>query len=369
MEPLLTLSASKRREPIDDYRSEAPRMLPEFRLYRPKAGHPDWPRLLDEAKQLAAELRPTLAPPEGVLDALKRRGAAYATTLRNYIENRALDGQGREDLRPLYFIWTTSRICNFACTYCDDHQGHKYPDLPNDGALTTEQGIELLRIMRTRTPSLYFAGGEPTVRKDLPEWTAAAHRMSYYPIIINTNGSLIARNLRKPEWTSWLAQTDIVIVSLDGLDLRMLSDMWVYRKPHEVLRNLLLLRELRDEMRVKLTVNCMIEPGRIADARAMLDLANDLRIWFCPVPVNIGPAVDRKLHADPEYADLVGTILERKRAGYPIIGSLRMNERLLKGEPLSCRNTIKPHIDFDGSLVWPCKASMNVSPRRINVPA
>ncbi len=50
-----------------------------------------------------------------------------------------------------------------------------------------------------------------------------------------------------------------------------------------------------------------------------------------------------------------------------IIGSLRMNERLLGGTPLSCRNTLKPHIDHDGSLVWPCKACVNVPPEYVPV--
>jgi hypothetical protein len=32
-----------------------------------------------------------------------------------------------------------------------------------------------------------------------------------------------------------------------------------------------------------------------------------------------------------------------------------------------CRNTLKPHVDYDGHLFWPCKASVNVEPRRIDV--
>jgi len=44
-----------------------------------------------------------------------------------------------------------------------------------------------------------------------------------------------------------------------------------------------------------------------------------------------------------------------------------MLRRLLQAEPLACRNTLKPHVDHDGYLFWPCKASANVEPLRVNV--
>lgn len=333
----------------------------------PNLHETDWAQMESEARTIAAELLPALEAPQPVPAMARRRLGAYGTTLRNAVTNWRLDRAGREDLRPLYFIWTTLRTCNFRCTYCDDHQGHKYPDLPNDGVLSTEQGIQLLRVMRTRTPSVYFAGGEPTVRKDLPTLARAAREMNYYPIIINTNGSLVERNLRKPAWRTWLADTDIVIVSLDSLNLETLREMWVYRRPEQVLRNILLLRELSAAMNFKLMVNCVIQPGRIADARDVLNFADKYGIWFCPVPVNIGPHVDQQLMEDPEYARFVAEILRRKRQGTRVSGSLRMNERLLTGAPHSCRNSVKPHIDFNGDLLWPCKATINVPPAHVNV--
>ena len=276
-------------------------------------------------------------------------------------------GVGREDLRPLYFIWTTTRACNFACGYCDDHRGRKYPDLPNDGVLDTEQGKQLLRIMRTGTPSVYFAGGEPTLRKDLPELTRAARDLDYYPIIVNTNASALDRQLGRPAWRTWLADMDIIVVSLDGLGLTRLGELWVYKRPADVVRNLLMLRELREEFGFKLMVNTVIQPGDVRAARDVLDLCNDLGIWWCPVPQNVGPTVDAELANDPDYEALVQTILARKRGGQRITGSARLNARLLRSEPLQCRNTLKPHVDFDGQLYWPCKAAVNKAPERIDV--
>ena len=352
---------------IDEPRAVAPAGLPEFDLYEPRAGHPDWPRLAKEARALAAELRPRLERRRRGRAEHTRRLRAYGTALRNFAVNWRMERAGREDLRPLYFIWTTLRACNFACDYCDDHPGRKYPDLSDEGRLDTAGGRRLLAVMRTGTSSVYFAGGEPTLRKDLPELTRAARDLDYYPIIVNTNGSALDRLLKRDAWRGWLADVDILVVSLDALDLDLLRRMWVYRRPEDVLRNLLMLRELASETGVKLMVNTVIQPGRVAHARDVLDLACDLGLWFCPVPVNIGPRVDGALRDDPEYQALADLILERKRAGHRISGSLRMNERLLRSDPLRCRNTLKPHVDHDGHLLWPCKSTVNVSPERVDV--
>ncbi len=328
---------------------------------------PDWQTLNARAHIMAHELLPRLERPQEGLALYQRKLAAYRTTLQNFFYNRSLDREGREDFRPLYFIWTVVRACNFLCTYCDDHQGHRYPELSNKGVLNTEQGKRLLSVMRTRTPSVYFAGGEPTARQDLPVLTRHARDLNYYPIIVNTNGSLIAKNLAKATWRSWLADVDIVIVSLDGLDLNILGPMWGFQNPEVVFENLLLLQKLSKVMGFKLMVNTVIQPGIVAQARAVLDWAREQGIWFCGVPMNLGPTVHPKLKEDPEYIDLVEIILAHKRAGQRISGSLRMNERLFRSDPLNCRNTLKPHVDFDGRLFWPCKASVNIAPRTLNV--
>ncbi|MBT3224223.1 MAG: radical SAM protein, partial [Proteobacteria bacterium] len=245
--------------------------------------------------------------------------------------------------------------------------GNKYPELPNRGVLNTQDAIRLLEVMRTRASALYFAGGEPTMRKDLPLLTRVARDLDYYPIIINTNASILDRLLAKEKWRSWLADMDNIIVSLDSLDLEKLKSMWVYKKPENVIRNLLLLREFSEEMRFKLMVNMVIQPDTIDAASDVVDFVNDLGIWLAPVPMNTGATIDASLVQNRAYIQLANKIIARKQAGYPIVGSVRMNKRLLFSEKLTCRNALKPHVDYDGRLIWPCKSTKNVKPQGINV--
>lgn len=324
--------------------------------------------LVDRAAQArrAQALLPELTRPSRVEDAA-RRAAAYRTALASYVENRRRARRGREDLLPLYFIWTVSRRCNFLCEYCDDHRGRRYPELPRDGELDTAAGLEVLRTMRTRCPSVYFAGGEPTLRDDLPVWLREARALRYFPTILNTNGSAIVKRLRQPAWRTALADLDVIVVSLDALDPRVLSAMWGYPRPAEVIEAIHVLAALAAPLRFSLMVNCVIQPGRVAHARAVLDFARDLEIGFAPVPVNVGPTVDVALRDDPEYADFVELVLARKREGQRIAGSERMLRRLLSSAKLACRNTLKPHVDHDGKLFWPCKASVAVEPVTLDV--
>lgn len=329
----------------------------------------DQNRLLDEARAQARHLLPLLDPPETRPVAWRRKARSWRTATRNLVENRRRARAGREDLLPLYFIWTTLRPCNFSCTYCDDHRGNKYPDLSPKGQLDTAGGVRVLEVMRTRTPSVYFAGGEPTIRADLPALTRAARDLGYHPIVVNTNASVLHKQLEKPAWRGWLADVDIIVVSLDALDLDVLRDLWVTKRPEDVLRNLFLLRELAGPMGVKLMVNAVVQPGGVHHARAVLDLCEELGIWFNAVPQNEGPRVAQGLANDPAYDAFVDHLLARKRAGARISGSLRLLERLLRSAPLTCRNTLKPHVDHDGMLFWPCKAMVNQEPVHLDVRA
>jgi MoaA/NifB/PqqE/SkfB family radical SAM enzyme len=160
---------------------------------------------------------------------------------------------------------------------------------------------------------------------------------------------------------------DHLVVSLDALDPAVLDRVWQTGRSADVIRNLLLMHELCGDMRVRLMVSTVVRPGAVRHARDVLDWCNDLGICFCPMPVNVGPTIEPALLADAEYRAFVALVLERKRAGYRIAGSQRMNERMLTAQPLDCRNTLKPHIDYDGRLFWPCKAAVDVAPLEINV--
>ncbi|HPM77963.1 MAG TPA: radical SAM protein, partial [bacterium] len=328
---------------------------------------PDFAHCLADARETAENLLPNLARDADLSAAdrardLARKAKALRKVAENYAVNQIRYRRGDHALRPLYVIWTMLNDCNFRCAYCDNHQGRAYFDVPDPARLDTAGGRRLLEVMITGTPAIYWCGGEPTLRHDLPELLDHAWRLGYFPNMINTNGSLLHRRLADPAWSRFLRQMDVVIVSLDGLDVARLDELWGVRQAERVFTNILLLRELRREIDFKLAVNTVITRETIDEARAVLDLMSDLDVWFVPVPVNHRHEPDRALLNDPAYRALAEEILTRKRRGHKIIGSERLLRRLLYAEPYRCFTALKPHVWSNGEICWPCRAAANVAP-------
>jgi len=345
----------------------------EFKFYTPAKGHPDWDDISESAADLVDSVSETVefdrGTPGEIAAEARRITDALTTTGRSMITNYRRLKNGNENLIPPYFIWTMSNACNFRCSYCDNHRGQKYFDLPSRETLSTEKGKKLLEICRKNVTGIYFCGGEPTLRKNLPELTAHAHSINYFPLMINTNGSRIHRILADPAYSKWLKQMDIIIVSLDALDVGLLAKTWGMKKDlcRQVMVNILALRRLQEKVRFKLMVNTVITPGTIGEADKILDWANDLGIWYSPVPMNYGPTAKQELLDDPEYRSLARKIVKRKKEGYKVLGSKKLVESLLNEKPIDCYPTLKPHVDPDGSLLWPCKGVASFEPARINV--
>jgi MoaA/NifB/PqqE/SkfB family radical SAM enzyme len=327
---------------------------------------------MEQALDLAAMIRPRITRESGLSaydrmsDAIRKIKALHQM-VENFAINRRRYRQGDHALRPLYVIWTMLNACNFRCSYCDNHQGEHYYDIPDQDRLDTEKGKRLLAVMRTGTPAIYWCGGEPTMRDDLPELLEYAWELGYFPNMINTNASLLHKRLMMPEWRNFLWKMDMIIVSLDGLNLERLNRLWGTRMARQVVVNLLMLVELKKDMPFKLVVNTVITPESIDEAGYVLDLMCDLGIWFVPVPVNLKHEPVRALLDDPDYVHLANTILGRKKQGHRLIGSHRLLKQLVYAENYQCLTALKPHVWSNGEICWPCRASAQVKPVNIKL--
>jgi radical SAM protein with 4Fe4S-binding SPASM domain len=108
---------------------------------------------------------------------------------------------------PSYVIWDCTRRCNLSCLHCGAVK-EKYTR-----ELTTEQIKSILdQLADLKTDMFAVTGGEPLLRKDLPEVLSHAHRRGLKTGIA-TNGFLVDR--AAAEWIK-NAQVQSVQVSLDG---------------------------------------------------------------------------------------------------------------------------------------------------------
>ena len=133
-------------------------------------------------------------------------------------------GRAIRDLR----ISVTDR-CNFRCTYCMPKEvfGRDYAFLPRDQVLSFEEIERTARVfVALGVEKLRITGGEPLVRRDLPDLIAqlaALERPDGGPLdlTLTTNGSAL-RALAAPLADAGLRR---VTVSLDSLDDAVFSAM------------------------------------------------------------------------------------------------------------------------------------------------
>jgi 12,18-didecarboxysiroheme deacetylase len=117
--------------------------------------------------------------------------------------------QFSEDKRPVV-VWNVTRRCNLKCVHCYAHA----KDIFFDNELTTEQGKELIDDLAAYgSPVMLFSGGEPLVRKDLPQLAAYAVEKGMRAVI-STNGTLITPKVARTLKEIGLSYVGI---SLDGM--------------------------------------------------------------------------------------------------------------------------------------------------------
>ena len=117
--------------------------------------------------------------------------------------------QFSKDKKPVV-VWNMGRRCNLKCIHCYARSR----DIEYKDELTTRQGRELIDdLARFGSPVILFSGGEPTMRKDLPELARYA-RDKGMRAVISTNGTLIDEKLAKVLKDIGLSY---VGVSLDGM--------------------------------------------------------------------------------------------------------------------------------------------------------
>ena len=118
--------------------------------------------------------------------------------------------QFSSDKRPVV-VWNITRRCNLKCLHCYAHA----KNIPFDNELTTMEGKKLIDdLAGFGVPVLLISGGEPLVRKDLPELAAYAVGKGMRAVI-STNGTLIT-----PQMAGTLKEIGLsyVGISLDGME-------------------------------------------------------------------------------------------------------------------------------------------------------
>lgn len=253
-------------------------------------------------------------------------------------------------LRPLAVTYYVTARCNLNCTYCEDFGARRNPQAEH--ALPLDDALRALRVVRSGTNNLILTGGEPLLYPDIVALvTRARHELNFRQITLLTNGLLL------PQHEALLPALDRLIISLDTTD----PDFWSHiinastTTARTILNNVRTFARRQRREGYRLIINCVLTPETLPGAQKMLDygIEHDLLVSFSPQAVHNWPHYD--LLVSDAYKAFLTRLMNLKRRGAPILGSMAYLRTLRDMTSYSCYPTLVPRVMPNGDLIYPCR--------------
>jgi len=217
---------------------------------------------------------------------------------------------------PLVLTHNVTYLCNCKCKTCDlwKKTSQFRDDLPK------EKVFGMLDDARDAGMVAYVAwGGEPLMRKDLPQILAHARKNGLHTTVI-TNGSLLPARCEEIA-----PHTDLLVVSIDADDelhdeMRALPG--IRRKAIEGIRRC-------KALKVKVMIHSVICTLNLGKADGLIRLAADLGVPIAFEPLNVYPGYNEHLKpTDDVIAAEFSKVIAHKKAGRDIVNSMQYLETI-----------------------------------------
>lgn len=253
--------------------------------------------------------------------------------------------------RPLAVCWFTNFSCNAKCHFCckaaEIRRGReRFPVLPLD------QAYLLMSKIRTSVDMLYLSGGEPTIHPHIIEILAEAQRLEFSSVGISSNLICLDQKLEMLDYI------DAIGVSIHSTDpARHAQNLCVsFELAQRVFANLNLLRQHSRKSKLRVLVNCVINPKNLDDVPEMIAFTEQYGFLLELVPANDCGRTPADLYENPRYLALIDRVLELRRTGKAghLAGSTHYYEQIRDFNPFRCFPYGVANITPDGRLCTPC---------------
>ncbi len=168
---------------------------------------------------------------------------------------------------PLFSVWNFTNLCNLNCRHCYQDSGHKA--LPDE--LTLDEKLDLVDQMAAEyVPMIAFAGGEPTLSKDLIPVLKRCQEHGIHTTLASHGGTIT----KKMAATLVDAGVKYVEISLDSVSaekhdaFRGQPGMW--KRTVQGMRNVVAQEGMR------LGVAMCVHQGNLDEVEDMLEFAVDM---------------------------------------------------------------------------------------------
>ncbi len=174
--------------------------------------------------------------------------------------------QFSKDKRPVV-VWNITQRCNLKCVHCYAHA----KDKAFENELSTDEGKRLLDDLADfGVPVILFSGGEPLVRKDLPELAAYAVQKGMRAVI-STNGTLISPKMARTLKEIGLSYVGISLDGMEAINDRFRGVKGAFKSALEGIKNC-------QAAGIKVGLRFTINKANVAEIPAIFDLLEEMDI-------------------------------------------------------------------------------------------
>jgi MoaA/NifB/PqqE/SkfB family radical SAM enzyme len=243
---------------------------------------------------------------------------------------------------PLMIGWNLTFRCNLRCSYCGVDQ-LDYEELATEQVCKT---LDELYAIGGRW--ITFSGGEPLLRRDLPEIIDHAHNLGMH-VFMSSNGRFIPRDIEK------IKNLDKVSISIDGPE-----------DVHDDIRGKGSLQHAVDGIRVcqendiLVSLTCVLSRDNLDRVEEVLDFADEHNVWIIFQPatkwLEATDGVPNPLAPpEEEYRQTIRNLMALKKKGAPISNSQAGMRHLLNWpnkSPVGCKaGVLTCTIEPDGRMI------------------
>ena len=266
---------------------------------------------------------------------------------RNYLTH--LFKEKPEGWYPLLSVYYLTYSCNFRCPYCCDGNNIPYYQLPRE-ELSGEKVIELLQIIRRHCDYLVLTGGEPCLHPELDYILKELPSLNFDGVVLTSNGHDILPYLELIN-----SSVNYLVFSLDTLDSQK-ADQWYGAKAgahKRILANLEAANKFsgRD---YDIIISAVAMDTNIEDLDCLLSFCKQNNYRFAVSPQLVGVKASSSLTANRRYSEFFNRLIEGKKKGAAINGTILYLEHMRDFRKFKCRPSTVLAVSPQGDVFFSC---------------
>jgi MoaA/NifB/PqqE/SkfB family radical SAM enzyme len=268
----------------------------------------------------------------------------------HFLENILSTGRRGAVLAPLSVVYYLTLRCNLNCAYCEDFGYSRNPK--NASYQPSTRVYPILGVLRQASDSLTFTGGETLLHPEiLPILKYSRQVLKFRQLTLLTNGLLLS------ERASILPLLDRLVISLDSLDTQFWAGLIGQSEDQakKIVENVIWAASKQKDDRFTLIINCVLNPHTLSGVDELVKFCSRHHILISFSPQSVQNWPDYDLLVSTEYKSTLLRLIEMKKKGAPILGSLPYLKSMADVSPYTCHPTLLPRVLPDGALIYPCR--------------